>query len=166
MIEIEIPQDIREFEPTLVGPLTTRQFLCLVIGGLATYGTYLLEKATGVDPMSYPAFILVAIPFFLVGWYKPYGMHFEKFVGKAFRENIMAPKNRKYIVDNMWDVIIQDEQKDSQKELEQEYRKARDQMTPEQRNERRAKERKKKEAENGYRMIPNDKLPPELKFAK
>ena len=52
MIEIEIPQDIREFEPTLVGPLTTRQFLCLVIGGLATYGTYLLEKATGVDPMS------------------------------------------------------------------------------------------------------------------
>lgn len=113
MIEVPIPRDIREYEPTLVGPFTTRQVICMVVMVALVYGVYLLEKAFGVaDPMQFPIFILFGIPPFLVGWYKPYGMHFEKFFIKAFRENFLAPSKRPYKVENMWVPIIAEEEKE------------------------------------------------------
>ena len=33
MIEVEINQDIRDYKTKLIGPFTTRQVICLVLGG-------------------------------------------------------------------------------------------------------------------------------------
>ena len=113
MIEIPVPKDIREYEPTLIGPFTTRQVLCAVVMVALVYAVYFIEKAVGVeDPMQAPVFLLFGIPPFLVGWVKPYGMHFEKFFSKAFRENFLWPAKRPYVVENMWDSIIEEEEKE------------------------------------------------------
>lgn len=118
MIEVTVPKDIREYEPTLIGPLTSRTFVCSIIMVLLVYGVYLLEKAIGIeDPMEVPLFLIFGIPPFLIGWYKPYGMHFEKFIGKAFRDNFLAPRNRPYRIENMWDSIIEKEEKETATEL-------------------------------------------------
>lgn len=118
MIEVGIPKDIREFEPTLVGPLTTRKFVCLVAMAGLVYGAYAIQTALGMDPMKEPIFLVFAIPPMLIGWYKPFGMHFEKFIGKAYRENFQAPNKRKYQIENMWDEIIATEEKDKKRTSE------------------------------------------------
>ena len=87
MIEIEIPQDISKYESKLIGPFTTRQTICVV--GLA------------VGCIS--SFFAVSSPFALIGWYKPYGMHFEKFAKSVFVSLILAPAKRLYKIDNVYD---------------------------------------------------------------
>lgn len=111
MIEVPIPQDIREFEPTFIGPLTLRHFVCLCAIVGATYGGYFIEKAMGIDPMDAPVFMLPAIPFGLIGWFKPYGMKFEKFVAKAYDDNYACPTKRIYKIENTWDLIVKEKEK-------------------------------------------------------
>ncbi|WP_022754070.1 PrgI family protein [Butyrivibrio fibrisolvens] len=116
MIEVNVPEDIRKFEPTVVGPFTTRQALSLAATAGLVYTVYMIEKAMGIqDPAQVPVFLIFAVPPMLCGWFKPYGMHFEKFIFKAFRENILSPSKRKYVVENMWDTIIEEENKDKEK---------------------------------------------------
>ena len=100
MIEVSVPRDIREYEPTVIGTLTARQLVCSVALVLMVYGGWFLEKAIGIaDPVSEaPFFIFLAIPPFLVGWQKPYGMPFEKFIVKAYQDNFRAPQKRIYKV--------------------------------------------------------------------
>ena len=40
MIEIEVNQDIREYKTKLIGPFTTRQVICLILGGTTVIGAY------------------------------------------------------------------------------------------------------------------------------
>ena len=113
MMEIPVPKDIREYEPTLIGQFTTRHIICIGVMIALVYGVYLLEKAFGVeDPMEFPIFLIFAIPPFLVGWFKPYGMHFEVFAQRAFRDNFIAPSKRPYRVENMWYNIIEKEDRE------------------------------------------------------
>lgn len=115
MIEIEVPADIREYEPTLIGPLTTRQTVSVVVTGCVVYAVYMIEKAVGItDPSTVPVFLFFGVPPFLVGFMpKMYGMYVEKFIGRVYRDNFAAPKNRPYKVENMWDGILEEERKAS-----------------------------------------------------
>lgn len=123
MIEVGIPKDIREFEPTLVATFTTRQVICGVGMAAVVYFVYFLEKAAGIEnPMesmgAMVLFLIPAIPFVLVGWVKPCGMHFEKFFWRALCDNVICPTSRKYAVNNYWDVIEQDELQELKKNPE------------------------------------------------
>lgn len=112
MIEVPIPQDIREFEPKFIGPLTLRKFICLLAMACVVYGGYYIEKAMGIEPMDQPWFMIPALPLFFVGWVEPYGMKFEKFIAKAYEDNFANPSRRLYQVDNLWNVIEKEREKD------------------------------------------------------
>lgn len=105
MIEIEIPQDIRKYESKLIGPLTTRQVFAvigIVVGCVASFKA--VSAAFGDEtPLRLIAPMIISIPFALFGWYKPYGMHFEKFVKSVFVSLILAPAKRLYKIDNLFD---------------------------------------------------------------
>ena len=152
MIEINIPKDIREFEPTLVGVLTTRQVICAIVICITVYATYSLEKAAGIDPMSAPLFILPAVPPGLIGWFKPYGMHFEKFFMKAFRDNVLCPTKRLYKVHNFYDIIAE----------EQKYK----DMSPEEIKAAKKEEYKRKQQFKKAKEPPRSRLPQELRSYK
>ena len=116
MIEIEIPQDIRKYEAKLIGPFTTRQLLCtigLVIGCVISYKA--ATSLFGSDSSLRTIFpMIVAIPFGLVGFYKPYGMPFEKFAKSVFVSMFLAPTKRLYKIKNThdeFDKIIDNEEK-------------------------------------------------------
>ncbi len=102
MIEVAVPQDIREFEPTLLGFLTTRQVVCGGLGLVGIYGIWAMEKSLGLDPMEVPLYLIAAVPAGLIGWFKPYGIKFEKFMATAFVSNIIAPSKRVYKIDNYY----------------------------------------------------------------
>lgn len=95
-MEIKINKDVGSYEPKVVGPFTTRQAVCLMIGipiciGIYKYGSAILPA----DAVSFLLLIPAAITW-LFGWKKPYGMPMEKFIKSIFMNIILAPRNRIY----------------------------------------------------------------------
>lgn len=110
MIEIEIPKDIRKYETKLIGPLTTRQTICAV-GACAI--AFAVSKITTFVPQDLQFFVIAlpALPFLLIGWVKPYGMHFEQFVASTFVSTILSPKYRKYKTKNVYATYVNNDNK-------------------------------------------------------
>lgn len=102
MIEINIPRDIREYDSKLVGPFTTRQTVCLVVGGIAAFVTYKLLGNTAFIGSDVRLFVsgLIALPALLLGWLKPYGMKLEDFLKSVLVSNFFSPKKRLYKTEN------------------------------------------------------------------
>ena len=85
MIEIEVNQDIREYKTKLIGPFTTRQVICLILGGTTVIGAYnLLQPYLTSDTTTFVCMIL-AVPFILMsGIFEPHGMKMEDFLKDVY----------------------------------------------------------------------------------
>ncbi len=105
MIEIEVPKDITKYEAKLVGSFTSRNVACLVIAAVFTVPTFLLLKDKVPNSLAMLVVLLEAAPWVLLGWVRPYGMKFEQFVKTAFISNVLAPKHRKYVSVNNYDLL-------------------------------------------------------------
>lgn len=106
MIEIEIPKDMNKYEAKLFGPFTTRQTICFVIACVLGIPTFLFLRERVVTDVASIVTMIVFIPFILVGWIKPYGMHFEDFARSAFISNFLAPNKRKYVTINQFELLM------------------------------------------------------------
>lgn len=104
MIEIEINKDISKHEAKLIGSFTTRQTICMVIAVLVFIGIRKIVPTMFPDDIRNFLCLIVITPILAVGWIKPYGLHFEKFVATVFVTNVLAPKIRKYKTKNMFDI--------------------------------------------------------------
>ena len=95
MLEIPILKDIREYEAKQVGPFSTREVVCLIIGGAFAYGSYFFQKSIlGMDVVNSSLCMVLAFPALAFGWAKPYGMKLERFLKSALISNFVAPKTR------------------------------------------------------------------------
>ena len=100
-IEKEIPKDIKDYKPKLIGPFTTRQILCLAPALALGLGLFFgLKNVLSTDVRLF-AITFIAAPFFLLGWYEPYHMPFEKFVKTVFVSTILSPLYRKYVTERI-----------------------------------------------------------------
>lgn len=105
MIERPIPRDIQSYEPKLIGPFTTRQVICGIPGfGLAIGAYFLLRGAIGDAALLVS--LLIAAPFMLCGWYKPYGIPFDKYAKTVFVSMLLAPNKRKYKTENRYAFLM------------------------------------------------------------
>ena len=97
MIEAKMPKDIRVYETKLVGPLTARNTVCLVIAGVVAYLTY--NICCGMLGMSLNSFFYVGIftsmPPLAFGWISIEGMRLEAYIKKIIIYNYLAPGYRK-----------------------------------------------------------------------
>ena len=102
MIEIEIPKDIKEFEPKLIGPLTKRTLL----GGIAVVVTslvgYFIMNSFCDNGLRFITPAIFDIPWALIMFYKPYGMKFEQYFMSQLYTTIIPPKHREYKIDNLY----------------------------------------------------------------
>lgn len=105
MIEIEVPRDVGKYEAKLVGAFTTRQIACFVAACAINIPLFLILREIVPQDVATIVILLIALPFVLVGWIKPYGMKFEQFAKTAFISNVLAPKRRKYITLNNYDFL-------------------------------------------------------------
>lgn len=104
MIEMEMPKDIRQYKTKLIGPFSTREFVCFTIAagcGLLTFNT--VGKIFVSDVRIFLC-IVSAIPGLLCGWYKPYGVPFEKFIKSTLIAHFLSPAKRKYVIENRFNV--------------------------------------------------------------
>ena len=103
-LEIKIPQEITKYEAKLIGPLTSRQTLWSVLGGVAVIAVNYLVKLVSPDS-ALAACFFTAIPFALMGVVKIYGMPFEKYAIGYIQTKIFAPQKRKSKVKNQFAII-------------------------------------------------------------
>ena len=123
MLEAPIPKDIRKYEAKLVGPFTTRQLVCFLGGAALAYGTYKLFGTYLGTQTTMVICSIVAAPFLVMGWYKPYGMPFEKFFKSAFISSVLSPRNRKYKTKNVFDSLADDPKPISKSEYKKRLKK-------------------------------------------
>ncbi|MEQ2943592.1 PrgI family protein [Anaerostipes hadrus] len=116
MIEIEVNQDIREYKTKLIGPFTTRQVICLILGGTTVIGAYnLLQPYLTSDTTTFVCMIL-AVPFILMsGIFEPHGMKMEDFLKASFVSLVLSPTVRKYELENSYNKQLMEERKKKKK---------------------------------------------------
>lgn len=81
-LQIPIQKDIGEYDEKIVGKLTLRTLCCLALGFSAAVAVAVvlhLGLKVDVSAMTLPI-MAAALPFWLAGFCKPYGLPFEKFV--------------------------------------------------------------------------------------
>ena len=115
MIEREILKDTGQYEPKFIAGLTVRQCVCLALGTIVTVPVGLLLNKFFVINFSIPIAGMVGAPIYMCGWYKPYGIPFEKFIFMILKTAIMSPKKRKYIIKA--DYLTPDEKPLTKKEI-------------------------------------------------
>lgn len=94
MIEVKIPQEIGQYEVKMVGPFTFRQAICAVSIGVIAYAFYNLLSPFVPRMILFGLIFILAIPFGCIGWVKPYGMHFEKFIFGWLFNNLISSAKR------------------------------------------------------------------------
>lgn len=107
-VEIKIPKEIKKYEAKAVGPFTLRQLICLLICMPICVGLFILVKPfVGVDLAGFIIMLPAAVGW-LFGWYKPYGMKFEKYMQTVFINSCLAPAKRVYKTENYYAGILKE----------------------------------------------------------
>lgn len=101
MIEVEIPKDISEFEPKLIGPFTKRTLLCVIAIVATSILGYTIFNKIFDNGLRIILPLFFDIPWALIAAYKPYGMKFEKYFMSQLYTTIIPPKHRKYKIENI-----------------------------------------------------------------
>lgn len=95
-IEREILQDITKYKARLIGPLTARQTVCVVITGAICIPAYMIMKNYFVMDFIFPVLLgLAALPM-ACGFVAPYDMPLEKFLYYFVQTSIISPPIRRY----------------------------------------------------------------------
>lgn len=107
MIEVEIPSDIKEYEPKIIGPITKRIAICLIgIAATSLIGYSILNQIFD-NSLRILIPLIFDVPWALIAAYKPYGMKFEKYFISQLYTTIIPPKHRKYTVENVYEKFEQ-----------------------------------------------------------
>lgn len=96
MVEREILRDSGQYEAKLIAGFTPRNVACIILGSLVTIPVGLILSKTFVKELYVPVAAACGAPFFLCGWWKPYGVPLEKFFMTVFKTMILSPAKRKY----------------------------------------------------------------------
>ena len=105
-IEIKITKELGNYKPSLIGPFTARQALCLIIAVPLAIQIYTkLGPIVTTDVAGFFVFPVAAAAWFF-GWKEPYGMPAEKFLKSIFVNVLLAPQNRKYKIENTYEGLI------------------------------------------------------------
>ncbi|MDO4594793.1 MAG: PrgI family protein [Tissierellia bacterium] len=99
MRDIKIPKEIKEYEAKIAGGLSIRQLLCVVIGGVVLFTTYLMLKDYLYTLPTILICTLVIIPFGIFGWLRPYGLPINIFLLNFF-SYFKRAKKRGYVINN------------------------------------------------------------------
>ena len=107
MLEMKIPQEINKYESKLVGPLTTRQTLSIIAAGVLCVLFFKIFKGLIPDDYLYVGCFVIAFPFGIIGWWKPYGMPAEKFFLAVLFNTIISSSRRFFKSNNVVNKIEQ-----------------------------------------------------------
>ena len=107
MIEIEMSKDVRDYQPRILGPLTRRQLICILIAAAYCVPLFFLLPISDIMTKCVVVFVC-AIPAISCGWVELYKMPFEVFIKQVILTTIATPTKRKNKPVNSYDYLLED----------------------------------------------------------
>lgn len=97
MIETKVPKDVRSYKTKILGPLTLRQVICVVVAGIFDIILYMI--ATSMDmklnaEMVIYSLIFLNLPIFAF-MLEVQGMTMEKYIKNVLLDSFLKPSKRK-----------------------------------------------------------------------
>ena len=108
MIETQVPKDVSVYEAPLIGPLTSRQAICVAAAAAVEYIYYTIVNTIGLNLDNNTLIcigMVLAAPILYMAVGKPYGMRAETYVYNYLLPSMVAPKNRVYKTTIIYDVM-------------------------------------------------------------
>ena len=100
MIEVPMNDDIRKYQPKVLGPFNLRQLLCMILAITVAIPLWRFINMEVDDKVLLMCVIL--LPILACGWIKMDGLPFEKLLIRMVYFYLLAPKRRKYISENTY----------------------------------------------------------------
>lgn len=108
MIETQVPKDVSVYEAPLIGPLTSRQAICVAAAAVVEYIYYTIVNTIGLNLDTNTLIcigMVLAAPILYMAVGKPYGMRAETYIYNYLLPSMVAPKNRVYETTIIYDVM-------------------------------------------------------------
>ena len=108
MIETQVPKDVSVYEAPLIGPLTSRQAICVAAAAAVEYIYYTIVNTIGLNLDTNTLIcigMVLAAPILYMAVGKPYGMRAETYIYNYLLPSMVAPKNRVYETTIIYDVL-------------------------------------------------------------
>lgn len=132
MIELDIPKDLKDYQPKVIFGLTTRQAIC----GACALGSALIAYNVAKAFVPQKTAIVIALIFVAIfaafGWIKQYGLPLEKYLWSQLWTSYIPPKKRLYKIENKYQVLeknIKKEESEAKKAEERKNKKNNKTMT-------------------------------------
>ena len=104
-MEIKINREIRNYSEAVYFGLNLRQFVFSVLAcGVAVGLYFLLKPFFGIETLSW-MYILGALPFAAIGFFKYHGMTAERALLAYLKSEVLTPKQLKFKAVNYYDSI-------------------------------------------------------------
>lgn len=114
MINIQIPKDVREYQPKFIGSFTFRQAVCLaIVVAINSAAVFVQKNILGMETVNYiPQMIISIIPLFF-GWGEE-ALHMkpESYIRTVFKNMFFIPKKRVFKSRNYYDVYFSVEEEE------------------------------------------------------
>lgn len=117
MIEVQVPKDVSVYESTLVGPLTSRQTVCLIAAAAVEFVYYNVVQALnlGLDTNAMLCIgMMLAAPILYMAIGKPYGMRPGVYIYYYLLPSLLSNKDRPYETKLTYDSILEEIEKQEQ----------------------------------------------------
>ena len=108
MIETQVPKDVSVYEAPLIGPLTSRQAICVAAAAAVEYIYYTIVNTIGLNLDTNTLIcigMVLAAPILYMAVGKPYGMRAETYIYNYLLPSMVAPKNSVYETTIIYDVM-------------------------------------------------------------
>ena len=117
MIEVQVPKDVSVYESTLVGPLTSRQTVCLIAAAAVEFVYYNVVQTLnlGLDTNAMLCIgMMLAAPILYMAIGQPYGMRPEVYIYYYLLPSLLSNKDRPYETKLTYDSILEEIEKQEQ----------------------------------------------------
>ena len=111
MIEVKVPKEIRSYKEKLFFGINLRQTICAVLAIGINVPIYIYLRPFIGDDIAAWIIILIAAPFFFIGFFQYNGMPFEQFALCIVRFQLLTPQKRKYKAENLYALLMEAHQK-------------------------------------------------------
>lgn len=109
MIEVQMSKDVRDCAPKILGPLTARQIVTILIGLAYGVPLYFIFGSFISDVFIRVVICLVLMaPTLACGWVDLYGMHLEQFFLHVIKTLRDKPAKRMVDVENNYEIEKED----------------------------------------------------------
>lgn len=142
MKDIKIPDEIKAYEAKLIAGFSARQFALVIAGLLLSILVFTSIKDYFYMPICMAVVTVLFTPFLAFGWFKPYGISFDKYL-KVIIYSFIRNKKRGYKIQNRSLNILKNINTKKTKEKKEKKKKSR----------RKNKEKDFSELEKNYEMI-------------